>query len=263
MDAEVRDTMRPDEPVSRIMTEAVVAIEADRPVSEVLDCFFQYPIHHLPVVREGRLAGMLSSADVMKLEFFVPKAATDRAAYLDERLTIDQLIRRPAVGLKPTASIAEAAESLIDAGVHAAPIVDDADHVLGIVTTTDIIRSLLHGPPRRGTVPPPRSAQQPASEATHDEPHYHRRPSHDEYATALHTAEMLHVEARDPRHLGKALLYLDQRRRYLEKVLELADRFLLTGQDEQTHALLLKAIHAAKRAEEHATGQARVPFPLE
>ena len=51
--------MRPDEPISRIMTEAVVVIEADRPVSEVLDCFFQYPIHHLPVVRDGRLAGML------------------------------------------------------------------------------------------------------------------------------------------------------------------------------------------------------------
>jgi hypothetical protein len=74
---------------------------------------------------------------------------------------------------------------------------------------------------------------------------------------------MLHVEARDPKYLGKTLLYLDQRRTYLEKVLELADRFLLTGQDEHNHALLLKAILAAKRAEEHATGQARVPFPLE
>ena len=41
----------------------------------------------------------------------------------------------------------------------------------------------------------------------------------------------------------------------------LADRFLLTGQDEQTHALLLKAIHAAKRAEESATGQARPSLP--
>jgi hypothetical protein len=74
---------------------------------------------------------------------------------------------------------------------------------------------------------------------------------------------ILHVEARDPRHLGKTMLYLEQRRSYLEKVFELADRFLRTGQDEQNHALLLKAIHAAKRAEEHATGTARVPFPLE
>ena len=79
----------------------------------------------------------------------------------------------------------------------------------------------------------------------------------------MRTGELLHVENRDLRFLGKTLLYLDQRRRYLEKVLELADRLLLSGQDEQVHALLLKAIHAAKRAEEHATGQARTPFPLE
>lgn len=256
--------MRPEEPVSRIMTEAVVAIETSRPVSEVLDCFFQYPIHHLPVVRDGKLAGMLSSADVMKLEFFVPRSTTDRSRFLDERLTIDQLIGQPVVSLKGGTSINEAAERLIEAGVHAAPVVDEADHVLGIVTTTDIIRSLLHGPPRKGVMPPStRAAQPPPAAPAADEPQYRRKPTAEEYDTALRTAEVLHVEARDPRHLGKAMLYLDQRRAYLEKVLELADRFLLAGQDEHTHSLLLKAIHAAKRVEEHATGEARVPFPLE
>ena len=153
--------MRPDEPISRIMTEAVVVIEADRPVSEVLDCFFQYPIHHLPVVRDGRLAGMLSSADVMKLECFLPKSTTDRASYLDERLTIEQLMRTPVVSLRANASLGDAAEQLIESGVHAAPIVDEDDRVLGIVTTTDIMRSLLRGPPRQGTVPA--TAQQPAA----------------------------------------------------------------------------------------------------
>ena len=74
---------------------------------------------------------------------------------------------------------------------------------------------------------------------------------------------MLHVEARDPKYLGKTLLYLDQRRAYLEKVLELADRFLVAGQDEHNHAQLLKAILAAKRAEDHATGAAREPFALQ
>lgn len=162
--------MRPDEPISPIMTEAVAVIEADRPVSEVLDCFFQYPIHHLPVVRDGRLAAMLSSADVMKLECFLPKSTTDRASYLDERLTIEQLMRTPVVSLRADASLGDAAEQLIESGVHAAPIVDEDDRVLGIVTTTDIMRSLLRGPPRKGTVPPARavsvrvgSRTQPAS----------------------------------------------------------------------------------------------------
>jgi len=240
--------MRPDEPVSRIMTEAVVAIEVDRPVSEVLDCFLHY---------------MLDSADVMKLEYFAPKSAVDRAAYLDERLTIAQLMQQSVLSLAPSTSVGEAAERMIDAGVHAAPVLDPAEHVIGLVTTSDVIRSLLHGPPRRGELPVSRVARPLPAEDAQEQVVYRRKPTDEEYATALRTAEVLHVEARDPRYLGKAMLYLDQRRGLLEKVLELADRFLRTGQDEHTHALLLKAIHAAKRAEEHATGQARVPFPLE
>ncbi len=207
--------------------------------------------------------GMLSSADVMKLECFLPKSSTDRASYLDERLTIEQLMRSPVISLQANASLGDAAEKLIDSGVHAAPIVDEDDRVLGIVTTTDIMRSLLRGPPRKGTAPPPRGNQPPPTDESREEPAYHRKPTAEEFATALSTALILHVEARDPRHLGKTMLYLQQRCDYLEKVIELADRFLRTGQDEQTHALLLKAIHAAKRAEERATGAARVPFPLE
>jgi CBS domain-containing protein len=141
--------MRPDEPVSRIMTEAVVAIEIDRPASEVLDCFLQYPIHHLPVLRAGRLAGMLSSADVLKLEFFMPRATPDTARFLDSRVTIERLMRTPVISVDATTSLAEAAERMVEAGVHALPVVDKEQRVLGLVTTTDVIRSLLHGAPRR------------------------------------------------------------------------------------------------------------------
>jgi CBS domain-containing protein len=245
------------------MTEAVVAIEVDRPASEVLDCFLQYPIHHLPVVRAGRLVGMLSSADVMKLEFFMPRAVAGSARFLDSRVTIERLMRTPVISVSAATSIAEAAERMVGAGVHAVPVVDEDDRVLGPVATTDGIPSLLHGGPRVGTVAAPRILEQPPTDDSCEGPEINLRPTDSEYRTALRTAEELHVEDRDPRYLGKTLLYLDQRRSSLEAVLKLADRFLRTGQDEQTHALLLKSIHAAKRAEEQATGQARVPFPLE
>jgi CBS domain-containing protein len=244
------------------MTEAVVVVDVSQKVSEALDCFHQYPIHHLPVLREGRLAGMLSSADLMKLEHFTPKTIVDRAAYLDEHFRIENLMRAPVTSLEAHASLAEAAAKLAEAGVHAIPVVDGVGHVHGIVTTSDIIRTLLHGAPRRGDDPSPILAATAPAADTGEDAVYHHKPSEDEYQLALRTAETLHVEARDPRYLGKAMLYLDQRRSYLEKVAELADRFLLSGQDQHVHALLLKAIHAAKRAEEHATGNARVPFPL-
>ncbi len=253
--------MRPEEPVSRIMTETVVVIELDRPVSEALDCFSQYPIHHLPVVRLGQVVGMLSSADVMKLEHFVPKAA-DWAKFLDERMSIEQLMHTPVISLPPHASVAEAAERMAEAGVHAVPVVDNADRVIGIVTTSDVIRGLLHGPPREGSAAQPRGAPAPSAGDV-EQVHYHQRPTPEERTTAMSTAETLHVEARDRRFLGKTMLYLEQRNAYLEQVYELSDRFLRSGQDVHVHALLLKAILAAKRAEEHATGQARVPFPLE
>jgi hypothetical protein len=72
----------------------------------------------------------------------------------------------------------------------------------------------------------------------------------------------MHVAGRDADFVGGTLLYLDERRAYLEKVLSLADRYLATGQDEHNHALLLKSILAAKRAEEHAAALPGAPFPL-
>ncbi len=256
--------MRSEEPVSRIMTETVVVIESDRSVSEALECFAQYSIHHLPVVRHGKVVGMLSSADVMKLDYFMPRTAVDRTQYLDEHMSIEQLMHAPVISLPPHASIAEAAERMEKAGVHAVPVVDNADRVIGMVTTSDVIRGLLHGPPRNGTAAPPSGAPALAPSAGDvEQVHYHQRPTPEERTAAMSTAEALHVEARDHRFLGKTMLYLEQRNAYLEKVLELSDRFLRSGQDVHVHALLLKAILAAKRAEEHATGQARVPFPLE
>lgn len=255
--------MRPEEPVARIMTETVVVIDADRPVSEALECFQQYPIHHLPVVRDGRLVGMLSSADLIKLEFFAPKAATERARFLDERFRIEQIMRSPVTSRGPNATVEEVSELIIDSGVHAVPIVDENEQVIGMVSTTDIIRSLLRGPPRRGVTPVTRNPAPPPAEDAHVEPEIHLRPTDAEYETALRVAETLHVEARDPKYLGKTLLYLDQRRQFLERVLERADRFLVAGQDEHNHSLLLKAILSAKRAEERSAGAARVPFPLE
>ena len=255
--------MRPEEPVARIMTETVVVIEADRPVSEALDCLHQYPIHHLPVTRQGRLAGMLSSADLSKLEYFAPKVAEDRAKYLDERFRIEQIMRNPVVSCTTTATVGEVAAKIMEAAVHAVPIVDAGEHVVGIVSTSDLLRAFLHGPPRRGIATPARTPEKPATDDARQEARCYRRPSPEEFATARQTAELLHVEARDLKFLGKTLLYLDQRCRFLEPVLEIADRFLVAGQDEHNHALLLKQILAAKRAEEHAIADARVPFPLE
>lgn len=252
--------MRREEPITRFMTETVVVIDAERPVSEALECFRQYGFHHLPVVRSGRLAGMLSSADLLKLEHFLPRAASNDPRFVDERFSLERLMRTPVVRVRNDATIGEAAETMISSGVHALPVVDVDERVVGILSSTDLIQSLLNGPPRRaeekGPVVPP-------ADATGEQPLYYRKPNDKDFATALAAAAAQFVEDCDPRCTGKTLLYLAQRCAALERVLVCADRFLRGGQDEHNHAQLLKAILAAKRIEEHATGEAGVPFPLE
>jgi CBS domain-containing protein len=252
--------MRREEPITRLMTETVVVIDVDRPVSEVLECFRQYGFHHLPVVRGGRLAGMLSSADLLKLEHFLPRGAAHDTRFVDERFSLERLMRTPVVRLHNHATIGEAAETMISSGVHALPVVDADERVVGIVTSTDLIQSLLNGPPRRAATAGPFV---PPADATGEQVLYYRKPADKDFASALAAAAAQYVEDCDPRFTAKTLLYLAQRRTALERVLVCADRFLRAGQDEHNHAQLLKAILAARRIEEHATGEAAVPFPLE
>jgi CBS domain-containing protein len=94
----------------------VVVIDVDCKVSEALNCFSQYAIHHLPIVSKGRLVGMLSSVDLMKLKFLAPRAAGDLGAYLDGHVTIEQLMRSPVTSLRPHNSLQEACDTLIKAG---------------------------------------------------------------------------------------------------------------------------------------------------
>ena len=71
------------ERVDRVMTEAVLSVDVEEPAGNVLRLFAGYPIHHLPVLSEQKVVGMLSSADMMKLNAFLPKTGMPPDEYLD------------------------------------------------------------------------------------------------------------------------------------------------------------------------------------
>ncbi len=58
----------PELPVDRIMTRSPITINADAHAYEAALVMMQSGIHHLPVVREGSLIGMVSRSDFMRLE---------------------------------------------------------------------------------------------------------------------------------------------------------------------------------------------------
>lgn len=130
------------ERIDRLMS-AALSIGVDESAGTVLRLFAEYPIHHLPVVSGGKVVGIVSSADVMKLDAFRPKSGLLSNEYLT-RVSVADLMSKPAITIRPHQSLIDAAHLMASHGVHALPVVDAEDQLLGILTTTDIIASTLN-----------------------------------------------------------------------------------------------------------------------
>jgi len=247
--------MHAQDPVNRVMTEAVLSVEAGAPAGEVLRLFTAYPIHHLPVVDGGAVIGMLGSTDVMKLDMLLPKGGVSAVEYLNQRMCVRQLVRREPVVVGERQSVEEAAALMAKHGIHALPVVNARHHLVGIVTTTDIMNAALGGSASGHASPEDATA---SARADAEAP----RLATGELASAIGAAHRRYVAGDDPEGIAAALLCLHHRLAVLEPVLKAAERYLTAGQDEHLHAALLKAIEVARAAERGRDDRSPAPFGL-
>ncbi|MBW2425006.1 MAG: CBS domain-containing protein, partial [Deltaproteobacteria bacterium] len=63
-------------------------------------------------------------------------------AYLDHQFSIEGLMKKDLQTLPTKSTVADAAEALSDGSIHAVPVVDDKGDLVGLVTSTDLIRFL-------------------------------------------------------------------------------------------------------------------------
>lgn len=223
------------------MSAGVLTVDVRDPAGEVLRLFTDYPVHHLPVLDRNKVVGMLSTADLMKLELFLPKGSNSPIEYLNQRLKVGAMVRRPLVSIEGHHSIESAAQLMAKHGVHALPVVDLHDQLLGIVTTTDIIYAALR--------PKPATGHSNVSAAPAEEP----RPmmlSAAELTQAHRAAAAVAGTARDSDSVCKAVVFLCAKVALLDQVRQAAERYLNAGQDQHLHQTLVKALDAASRAEQ-------------
>jgi hypothetical protein len=62
--------------------------------------------------------------------------------------------------------------------------------------------------------------------------------------------------------MGAAVLYLQQRLVDLERVMQLADRYVSAGEDQSVHSALLKAIEKAKSNAPGGGARSQTPLGL-
>jgi acetoin utilization protein AcuB len=222
--------MHASERVDRVMS-AAFSIDVEESAGAMLRLFAEYPIHHLPVVSGRRVVGMLSSADVMKLEALRPRTGMPSNEYLSQ-VGVAALMSRSVITIRPHELLIDAAYLMASHGIHALPVVDSQEELLGIVTTTDImIATLRPVAERRMVAATPAEIRSCEIELTD--------PQFDQAIAAAKTAV---AAGQDPQGIATVLLYLQERVVLLERFVQIADQYLRDGRLESLSAELRKAI---------------------
>lgn len=124
------------------MSTPAVTVEPDLPFQEALKLMQQHRFRRLPVVdRRQRLVGIVSERDLLHA---APSPATSlniwELNYLLSKLTVGELMTRQVHVVTPDTPIEEAARLMVAHKIGGLPVVDQARHVLGVITETDIFK---------------------------------------------------------------------------------------------------------------------------
>lgn len=136
--------MKHHDPISHLMSRSVITAHHGDPISKVRSLFRDHGVHHIPVVKGEQLIGIISWNDILRVSFGDAFQTDERTvdATLDHMLSLEQVMQKSPVTLAETGTVREAAELLAGGTFHALPIVSGTK-LVGIVTTTDLVKYLL------------------------------------------------------------------------------------------------------------------------
>nr|WP_298997916.1 CBS domain-containing protein [uncultured Allomuricauda sp.] len=136
--------MKKRAPVSQIMTTDVVTLTTKDNLVKAEETFKTNRIRHIPIVNGDTILGILSYTDLMRISFAdaIDEYEQNVDTMVYNMFSIEQVMVKDVVSVASNATIKEVAQFLTQKEFHALPVVDEGK-LVGIVTTTDLIRYLL------------------------------------------------------------------------------------------------------------------------
>jgi acetoin utilization protein AcuB len=126
------------------MTQEVISINPNTTLPEAHRLMLDNQIRRLPVIREGRLVGIVTRGDIRGAQ---PSVATSLSIwelnYLISNLKIEKIMTRSPITISQDATIGEAARTMLDKKISGLPVLDSRGKVVGIITESDIFRLIV------------------------------------------------------------------------------------------------------------------------
>jgi acetoin utilization protein AcuB len=129
--------------VGERMSRPVISVSPDAPINEVLAMFRKEHIRRAPVMKGGKLLGIVSERDLLNAS---PSSVTTLSVwelnYLISKVTIKSVMSKKVITVDKDTPIEEAARIMADKKIGGMPVVS-AGKVVGIITETDLFKIFL------------------------------------------------------------------------------------------------------------------------
>lgn len=142
-----------DVTVKDVMTHLVVMLYSNDTLHDAARRLAGNSISGAPVVEEGRVIGMISESDLVHA--VIPPTDSGRVSSILDALvgparptadghgrTVQEIMNPLVVSIGPDASVWEAATVMERRRVKRLPVVNEEDHLLGIVSKSDLVRAI-------------------------------------------------------------------------------------------------------------------------
>lgn len=130
-------------PISYIMTTKVISVSPDDTMDKVQDIFRKNEIHHVPVVDEGKVVGIISYSDYLKLLNTFTLFKTEQSERYNDAIMNSMLVKevmtKQVAKLEMNDTVEIAAGFFRENLFHALPVVDKQGRLKGILTTYDLL----------------------------------------------------------------------------------------------------------------------------
>lgn len=120
--------------VKKIMTSSPLTLSPDENINHAFHNLLEHRYRQAPVVEDGKLIGIVTDRDLRTALF---------QTYVESDLTVGDVMRAGPVTIREDAEVKEAARIICEHKFNALPVISSAGDLVGIITTTDILRGLL------------------------------------------------------------------------------------------------------------------------
>ncbi len=131
--------------VRKWMSKNPITIDETASLSDAINLLKQHKIRRLPVLKKGKLIGIISDRDLKEAS---PSKVTSldiwELHYLMSKIIVKQIMTKNPVTVSPETTLERAAILMFDNKIGGLPVIDKGNKLVGILTEQDVFKALIN-----------------------------------------------------------------------------------------------------------------------